>query len=188
MWLVLFLVFIVVPIIEIYVLIQVGGLIGVWPTVALLIADSILGTMLLRSQGRTAWARFNKALSERRPPAVEVFDGAMIILGGALLLTPGFVTDILGLALLIPPSRAIVRRIGTRIAKGHVYFRLASWGSGAADARARRRAAGRPEPPPGSGPAPGPGGGRARSPYDYDGTAEEVRDPSGEIGAGGDGR
>jgi UPF0716 protein FxsA len=187
MWLALFVVFIVVPIIEIYVLIQVGGAIGVWPTIALLIADSILGTMLLRSQGRQVWARFNQALQERRPPAVEVFDGAMIIIGGTLLLTPGFVTDILGLALLIPPSRALVRRLGTRIAKGHVYFRVASWGSGAADARARRRAEGGPgaAPPPGAPPA---GSGRPRSPYDYEGTAEEVRDPSGEIGTGGDAR
>src|SRR5688572_15695058 len=101
MFVALFVVFIVVPIVELYVILQVGGLIGIWPTIALLIADSILGAWLLRSQGRAAWARFNQALAERRPPAVEVLDGAMIMLGGAFLLTPGFITDIFGLCLLL---------------------------------------------------------------------------------------
>ena len=105
----LVLLFIAVPIIEIYLLLQVGHLIGLLPTIALLLADSILGGMLMRSQGRAAWRRFNAALVEGRPPAREVIDGALVIFGGALLLTPGFFTDIFGVAFLLPPTRALIR-------------------------------------------------------------------------------
>jgi UPF0716 protein FxsA len=103
--------FIVVPVIELYVIIQIGQLIGVWPTLGLLLADALLGSLLLRHQGRGAWRRFNAALEERRFPAREVADGLMIAIGGTLLLTPGFVTDVFGLILLVPPTRAIVRRL-----------------------------------------------------------------------------
>src|SRR5215217_8092733 len=110
----LVLLFIAVPIAELAVIIQVGQAIGVWWTIGLLLADSILGAMLMRAQGRAAWRRFNEAVQAGRVPAREVLDGALVIFGGALLLTPGFLTDILGLILLIPPSRAIVRRIFAR--------------------------------------------------------------------------
>ncbi|HSS04648.1 MAG TPA: FxsA family protein [Solirubrobacterales bacterium] len=103
--------FIVVPIVELYVIIQVGELIGLWPTLALLLADALLGALLLRHQGRGAWRRFNAALAERRFPGREVADGLMIAVGATLLLTPGFVTDIFGFLLLIPPTRAIARRL-----------------------------------------------------------------------------
>jgi len=106
----LILLFIVVPIAEIYVIIQVGQAIGALWTIALLIADSILGSMLMRSQGRAAWRRFNAAIASGRPPAREAFDGALVILGGAFLLAPGFITDVLGLSLLLPPTRALYRR------------------------------------------------------------------------------
>src|SRR3954468_15879558 len=106
--------FVVVPLVEIYVIIQVGQAIGPWWTIALLIADSILGAMLMRSQGRAAWRRFQLALAEGRPPAREVIDGALVIFGGALLLTPGFVTDLFGLAFLLPPSRAVIRGLLVR--------------------------------------------------------------------------
>src|SRR3954471_22846373 len=106
----LVLLFVVVPIVELYVIIQVGEAIGVWWTLALLIADSIVGSLLMRSEGRAAWSRFQLALAEGRPPAREVLDGVLVIFGGAFLLTPGFVTDILGLVLLVPPTRALVRR------------------------------------------------------------------------------
>ncbi len=96
--------FIVVPIAELFVIIQVGQLIGVWPTLALLLADALLGSLLLRHQGRGAWRRFNAALAERRFPGKEVADGVLIVIGGTLLLTPGFITDIAGLLLLIPPT------------------------------------------------------------------------------------
>ena len=111
---VLLLLFIVVPIAELAVLIQVGQLIGVWWTIAILIADAVLGSLLARTQGRTAWRRFNEALHSGRPPAREVLDGALVLFGGALLLTPGFLTDVLGVALLLPPSRAVVRAVLVR--------------------------------------------------------------------------
>jgi UPF0716 protein FxsA len=110
----LVLLFIAVPIAELAVIIQVGQAIGVWWTIGLLIADSLIGSWLMRHQGRTAWRRFNEAVAGGRVPAREVLDGALVIFGGALLLTPGFLTDILGLILLIPPSRAIVRKILAR--------------------------------------------------------------------------
>src|SRR5918911_139124 len=112
--LLLVLLFIVVPIAELFVIIQVGEAIGVLPTIALLIADSVLGSMLMRSQGRAAWRRFNAALAEGRIPHREVLDGALVIFGGALLLTPGFLSDILGLVLLLPPTRALVRGVIAR--------------------------------------------------------------------------
>ena len=112
----LVLIFIVLPIAELYVIIRVGGAIGVLPTIALLLLDSFLGAALLRSQGRAAWRRFNEALALGRVPAREVFDGAMVILGGAFLITPGFITDVIGLLLLIPPTRAMFRGLVSRLA------------------------------------------------------------------------
>ena len=114
MLLVLIALFIVVPLLELAVIIEVGREIGVGPTIAILIADSVLGSLLMRAQGRAAWRRFTQATRHGRPPAREVLDGALIIAGGALLLTPGFLTDALGLALLLPPTRAVVRRILAR--------------------------------------------------------------------------
>jgi UPF0716 protein FxsA len=110
----LVLLFIVVPIAELAVVIQVGQAIGVWWTIALLVVDSILGSVLMRAQGRLAWRRFNEALEVARVPAREVLDGALVLFGGLLLLTPGFITDVLGLLLLVPPTRAIVRRVLAR--------------------------------------------------------------------------
>jgi UPF0716 protein FxsA len=178
--------FIVVPLLELYVIIQVGGAIGVGPTIALLLIDSLLGAFLLRHQGRSAWVAFNRALAESRVPAKEVLDGVLIIFGGALLLTPGFLTDILGLVLLIPPTRAIVRSFLKWVGISRLSWgpRAAVWGYG----RVRRdpgsgprpgAANGGPEPrrrpvaedfgwenPPSPGPRPG----------DIEGTAHEVRD------------
>src|ERR1700712_4941569 len=113
-FLLLLLLFIAVPIIEIYVIIQVGQAIGALPTIALLIADSIAGSLLMRSQGRTAWRRFPAALAEGRMPGREVLDGVLVIFGGAFLLTPGFCTDVIGALLLLPPTRAIIRRYVVR--------------------------------------------------------------------------
>jgi UPF0716 protein FxsA len=114
MLLVLVALFIVVPLLELAVILEIGREIGVGPTIAVLIADSVLGSLLMRAQGRAAWRRFTQATRSGRPPAREVIDGALIIAGGALLLTPGFLTDILGLALLLPPTRAVVRRVVAR--------------------------------------------------------------------------
>jgi UPF0716 protein FxsA len=106
--------FVIVPIAELALIIQVGQAIGVWWTIALLVGDSVLGSMLMRSQGRAAWRRFNAATAEGRVPAREVLDGVLVIFGGALLLTPGFLSDVLGLLLLLPPTRAIVRGLLVR--------------------------------------------------------------------------
>ena len=105
MRLLLVLLFIIVPIAELAVLIQVGQLIGVWWTVAILIADALLGSFLLRTQSRAAWRRFNDAINEGRIPHREVIDGVLVIFGGVLLLTPGFITDVFGLLFLFPPTR-----------------------------------------------------------------------------------
>src|SRR5919108_2189672 len=131
MWF-LILLFILLPIAEIYVIIKVGEAIGVLPTNALLIVDGFLGAALARSQGRAAWLRFNAALAEGRVPAREVFDGAMIIVGGAFLLAPGFITDAIGLLLLIPPTRAAFRAVVARMARRRVAFRVRTvgWGPG----------------------------------------------------------
>jgi UPF0716 protein FxsA len=108
--------FVVVPLVELYVIIQVGQAIGALPTIAILLADSILGSLLLRSQGRAAWRRFNAAIAEARVPGREVMDGVLVVFGGALLLTPGFVTDVFGVLFLLPPTRAVVRRlVGRRV-------------------------------------------------------------------------
>jgi UPF0716 protein FxsA len=124
--------FVAVPIAELIVIVLVGNAIGVWPTIALLIVDSLLGSVLMRSQGRTAWRRFNAALTAGRPPAREVLDGALVIFGGALLLTPGFLSDILGLLLLLPPSRALVRRVlVARLAHRMALSAAASYSAGA---------------------------------------------------------
>ena len=102
--------FIVVPLAELYVILKVGDAIGPIWTILLLAADSVLGSVLLRSQGRSVWRRFNAALTEGKLPHREVVDGVLVIFGGAFLITPGFLTDIVGLSLLLPPTRAVVRR------------------------------------------------------------------------------
>ncbi len=104
----LFLAFLAVPIIEIALFIQVGGLIGLWPTLAIVILTAIIGTSLMRSQGRLALAELNKSFSQLNDPTEPLAHGAMILLAGVLLLTPGFFTDATGFALLIPPVRRAV--------------------------------------------------------------------------------
>jgi UPF0716 protein FxsA len=106
--------FIVVPLAELYVILKVGDAIGVLPTIALLAADSLLGSMLLRSQGRTVWRRFNETMAAGRVPHRELLDGVLVIFGGAFLITPGFLTDIVGLLLLLPPTRSVIRRLVVR--------------------------------------------------------------------------
>ncbi len=115
--------FILVPLAELYVIYKVGDAIGIWPTIALLAADSLLGSVLLRTQGRTVWRRFNEALAQGKVPHREVIDGVLVVFGGAFLITPGFLTDIAGLLLLLPPTRSLVRgvvakRLGRRVVVG----------------------------------------------------------------------
>jgi len=108
---VLFVALVVVPIAEIYVLIQVGQAIGAWWTIALLIADSILGTWLIKREGGRAWRALRSALDTGRMPATELADGALILIGGTLMLSPGFVTDAFGIWLILPFTRPLFRRL-----------------------------------------------------------------------------
>ena len=111
----LIVIFIVVPLAELYVILKVADDLLGWPlTLALLAADSLLGSWLLRSQGRAVWHRFNEAVRAGRVPHNEVIDGVLVIFGGAFLITPGFITDVIGLILLVPPTRRIVRRSARR--------------------------------------------------------------------------
>ncbi len=151
----LILLLIVVPLAELYVIVQVGEAIGVLWTVCLLLLSSLIGAALLRSQGRSVWRRFRDTLASGRPPARETVDGALVIVGGALMLVPGFITDALGALLLLPPSRATVRRGILRRAGGRLF---ASFGQFGAAAGAASRA-------------------RTRQDYDVDATAREIDPP-----------
>jgi UPF0716 protein FxsA len=104
-WWVLALVFVVLPVVEIYVLIQIGQVIGAWWTVLLLIADGFLGSWLMKREGGRAWAALREALGSGRVPGRELADGALILVGGTLLMTPGFVSDVAGLFLVLPVTR-----------------------------------------------------------------------------------
>lgn len=116
---VLLLLFLVVPFAELYVILQVADVIGGWETVGLLVLMSFLGSWLVKREGARAWGAFQLATKEGRVPAKETADGALIILGGALLLTPGFLTDVLGILCLLPPTRVVVRRTLLRFALRH---------------------------------------------------------------------
>jgi UPF0716 protein FxsA len=157
----LLLLFIALPIAEIYVIVKVGEAIGILPTLALLLVDGFLGAALARSQGAAAWRRFNEALAAGRVPGREVFDGAMVIVGGAFLLAPGFITDVIGLGLLLPPSRAALRGFIMRLASRRArVIGIFMPGSGP-------QRPGPAPPPPRTGPQRG---------YDYEGDAREVGD------------
>jgi UPF0716 protein FxsA len=111
----LFVAFVVVPLIEIYVLIQVGQVIGPWWTILLLVLDSLLGSWLIKREGGRAWQALRTALETGRMPARELADGALILVGGTLMLSPGFVTDALGILLILPFTRPVARRLLTRV-------------------------------------------------------------------------
>ena len=117
MW--LFLAFLAVPLIEIALFIQVGGLIGLWPTLAIVILTAVLGSIMVRSQGAHALNRLQNSFQGAENPTGPIADGALIIFAGALLLTPGFFTDALGFALLIPATRAIIRAYIARRIQTH---------------------------------------------------------------------
>ena len=137
--------FVVVPLVEIYVLIQVGQVIGVWWTILLLIADSIYGGWLIRHEGGRAWQALTNALNSGQMPAKELADAALILVGGTLMLSPGFVTDAMGIVLILPFTRPVARRVLTRV----VSKRLVA---GFVDVRQGPR-------PPGPGGPPGPSSG-----------------------------
>ena len=131
--------FIVVPLAELYLIFQVGDLIGWWQTILLLALDSVLGSMLLRSQSRAVWQRFNETMAAGKVPHRELQHGIAVIFGGALLLTPGFLSDIVGVLLLVPPTRAAVLRLLMRRLSKRADVRVATGAAGVAR-RVRRDA------------------------------------------------
>ena len=175
----LLVIFIIVPLAELYVIYKVGGAIGVVPTLLLLAADSVLGSLLLKSQGRAVWRRFNEAIRAGRVPHNEVIDGVLVIFGGAFLITPGFLTDVIGLILLLPPTRHIVppprrptgRSGAARIATA---FRPRPACSRNGRRMARRSIEQRAVGSVGGAPAPGRGRRTEPNGFDVEGTAHEV--------------
>jgi UPF0716 protein FxsA len=104
-------IFLLVPIVEIYVIIQVGHLIGPFPTLALLIFESLLGAWLLKREGRAAWFALQQAAASGRLPAQELVDAGLVLVGGTLLVAPGFITDVVGFFFILPPTRPLTRRL-----------------------------------------------------------------------------
>jgi UPF0716 protein FxsA len=146
--LLLIFIFIVVPLAELYVIFKVGDAIGWEWTILILAADSVIGSLLLKSQGRAVWRRFSDTMAAGRVPHREVLDGVLVIFGGAFLITPGFITDVIGILLLLPPTRVLMRGLVVRALRGRVAIEVA----GAAGRRVRRTR------------------------YDVEGTATEVHD------------
>lgn len=107
----LFVAFVVVPLVEIYTLIQVGQVIGAWWTILLLVLDSVVGAWLVRREGGRAWRALTTALQTGRMPARELADAGLVLVGGTLMLTPGFVTDAVGILLILPVTRPFARRL-----------------------------------------------------------------------------
>lgn len=151
----LFLLFLLVPLIEIGLFIQVGGIIGLWPTLGIVVLTAIAGTFLIRSQGTQVMMQLRGSMESLQDPTEPLAHGAMVLFAGALLLTPGFFTDALGLSLMIPGVRGkIFRFIRSRV-------KVASFSYG----------------PDGT-----PGGGRPQDPTIIDAEYEEVEQPKGPSG------
>lgn len=126
MALILLAVFIGLPLLEVAVFIQIGGVIGVWPTIAATVATALAGSLLLRAQGLATLMRARAQMDQGQLPAREMFEGVCLVLAGALLLVPGFVTDVVGLLLFVPPLRellrlAIARHIAAKAARGEAH-------------------------------------------------------------------
>jgi UPF0716 protein FxsA len=121
----LFLLFAALPLVDLWLLLRIGDALGFWSAVALVVATGALGAWLARAEGARVLEGWRRALSEGRLPEEGVLSGALVLAGGLLLVTPGVVTDVLGLALLFPPSRRIVaaalrRWLSRRIAEGRI--------------------------------------------------------------------
>lgn len=166
----------VVPLVEIYVLIQVGEQIGVPLTIVLLIVMSIAGAWLLKREGTATWRRLRQTMSEGRMPTSEVTDGAMILFGGALMLTPGFITDVFGLLLILPPTRAPLKGAFRKLLGGWFLGRAGTVGKvsraayGANVVRSRRV---RPDEPPSATRLPGETSPSSSAPDDVAGSPDK---------------
>ncbi len=182
MALILLAVFIGLPLLEVAVFIQVGGVIGVWPTIAATIATALAGSLLLRAQGLAVLMRARTQMDQGQLPAREMFEGVCLVLAGALLLVPGFVTDVIGLLLFVPPLREmlrlmIARHIAAKAARGEARVFVDG-----VEMRGDR---------PSGGPGGGPGGGPRRTPGGkkgpvIDGEYEDLSPGDGRADDGGD--
>ncbi len=115
LWWLLAALFVVVPLVEVFLLVQLGQAIGAWWTIAVLVAVGILGSVLVKREGGRAWRALQDALTSHRMPSTELADGALILIGGTLLLTPGFLTDVVGLFCILPFTRPVARRVLARV-------------------------------------------------------------------------
>ena len=106
----LVLLFVVVPVVEFTLLIKLGKLVGLWPTLLLVVFTGVVGSALARHQGLSTWRRFNQRLASGAMPGQELVDGIIILLAGALLITPGILTDVVGICGLVPITRRVFRR------------------------------------------------------------------------------
>lgn len=159
-----FVIFVLWPLAELFVIVKVSEAIGFVWMLLLLIASWPVGSRILRVQGRAAWRQFVAAIEAGRPPANEVLNGALVLAGGLLLMVPGFITDVIGLLLLLPPTRALARRAISRHHSSAWVGHAANFGSFGSRFRGNRRNSG------GSG-ADGP------QDYDADTTAVDVDSP-----------
>ena len=107
--------FVLIPLAEIWAILQVGQLVGPWWTIALLVLDSMIGAWLIKREGGRAWRALREALQHGRMPARELADGALILIGGTLMLSPGFVLDLAGILLILPFTRPVARRLLTSV-------------------------------------------------------------------------
>jgi UPF0716 protein FxsA len=130
---ILLLLFVVIPIVEIYVAVLVGHAIGALNTIGLLLLLSIVGVWLTKQQGLSVISRIRRQLDAGRMPTNELIDGGLVVAGGVLLIAPGFVTDALGLLLLFPPTRMVARGILKRRFHGRVTYLGGPTGSGRLD-------------------------------------------------------
>lgn len=139
--------FIAVPLIELALLIKIGAVIGVWPTIALVILTAVVGTTVLRHQGLQTLQRLNDAMQNGEPPVGPVIDGVFLLMAGGFLLTPGILTDAVGFALLVPPVRRFIARWAARrlFKHGSVHIHTFGMGAGPTGGGNRDRAAG-PDP------------------------------------------
>lgn len=162
----LFLLFLITPFVELALLIQVDRLIGFWPTMGVIVATGVVGSLLARQQGWSVWRRFNKRLGTGDLPGKEIVDGLIVLVAGALLITPGVLTDVIGFIGLIPFTRApirryIFRRLKRRMQDGTVHMHFGSFGTAT---------------PPGHGPAASP------SAESSDPTADGAQEPEAQWG------
>ncbi len=116
----LLILFTIIPIAELYLLIKIGGLIGALNTVLIIFLTAVIGAYLAKTQGFIVIRKINQALKEGRLPARELLDGLFVLLGGFTLLTPGFITDFIGLSMLFPPTRTLYIKLSVQIIQNKI--------------------------------------------------------------------